>query len=91
MICREVRVTGVVQGVGFRYWAVRTAQSLGLRGWVRNRLDGSVELLVCGSKDSVESMVRECRRGPSAASVDNVRQSPADCGGEELDGFSVRF
>jgi acylphosphatase len=91
MVCRKVRVTGAVQGVGFRYWAVRTARALGLRGWVRNSLDGSVELLVCGSEDSIESMVSECRKGPSAASVDDLEQSPADSGGEALEGFSVRF
>jgi acylphosphatase len=47
----RLRITGRVQGVGYRFWATRTAASLGLRGWVRNRTDGGVEALVMGAPE----------------------------------------
>ena len=68
----RVRVTGRVQGVGYRY-AVRTrARSLGVGGWVRNAFDGSVEAVFEGDEERVRSMIDWCRRGPSGAVVDDV-------------------
>ena len=49
----RLRITGRVQGVGYRLWVTRTAASLGVRGWVRNRTDGSVEALVTGAPEAV--------------------------------------
>jgi acylphosphatase len=74
MMERTVRLTisGRVQGVGSRYWAMTTAQRLGLRGWVRNRIDGSVEALVAGDSESVGRLIEACRRGPSQARVERV-------------------
>jgi len=71
---RSVRlvITGRVQGVGYRIWAERTAVSLRVRGWVRNRRDGSVELLATGSEDALAALIEACREGPSAATVTNV-------------------
>ncbi len=68
----RLRVAGRVQGVGYRAWAVRAASELGLRGWVRNRRDGAVEVLVTGPEDAVAAMIEAARRGPSAAHVDKV-------------------
>jgi acylphosphatase len=68
----RLRITGRVQGVGYRLWAIRTATSLGLRGWVRNRRDGSVEALVTGEPEPVAAMIEACRRGPYAARVTDV-------------------
>jgi len=65
----RLRITGTVQGVGYRLWAARVAANLGLRGWVRNRSDGSVEALVTGTADDVAAMVDFCRRGPAGARV----------------------
>lgn len=69
---RKVRISGRVQGVWYRGWAVRQATALGLRGWVRNRADGTVEALFAGPPSDVDAMVEACREGPPAARVDSV-------------------
>jgi acylphosphatase len=71
-VTRRLRIHGRVQGVFYRGWSVATARALGLRGWVRNRTDGSVELLVCGDAEQVEAMIARCRQGPPSARVDRV-------------------
>jgi acylphosphatase len=68
----RLRITGQVQGVGYRLWATRAAASLGLRGWVRNRRDGSVEALVTGAPEAVATMIEAARKGPIGARVTNV-------------------
>lgn len=75
MVTRQIRVSGRVQGVGFRYALRREAQRNGVRGWVRNRLDGSVEALVQGEASAVARVVEWARRGPPAARVDELRES----------------
>ena len=69
--CR-VRIYGRVQGVGFRDWAMGRARALGVRGWVRNRRDGSVELVAYGDDEAVEALTAECRTGPPAARVERI-------------------
>jgi acylphosphatase len=71
-VTRRLRIHGRVQGVFYRGWSVTTARALGLRGWVRNRRDGSVEMLVHGDAERVEAMIARCREGPPAASVERV-------------------
>ncbi|MBV8407073.1 MAG: acylphosphatase [Alphaproteobacteria bacterium] len=71
-------VTGRVQGVGYRDWVMERAERLGLSGWVRNRIDGSVEAVIVGEDDAVGRMVEACRRGPPAARVDAVDVEPLD-------------
>ena len=68
----RVRVTGRVQGVWFRGWTRAEAERLGLRGWVRNAADGSVEAVIAGPEDAVEAMVAALHRGPEMARVDGV-------------------
>ena len=75
-IARKLRIHGEVQGVFFRAWSAQEARSLGLRGWVRNRSDGTVEMLVQGEADEVERFVARCRRGPPAARVDRIEEEP---------------
>lgn len=65
----RVRISGRVQGVGYRDWTVDQAMARDLRGWVRNRIDGSVEALFVGPADQVDDMIAACRRGPRLASV----------------------
>jgi acylphosphatase len=74
----RLRISGRVQGVGYRAFAVHRAVRLGLRGWVRNRTDGSVEALVIGDGNAVAAMVEACRRGPRAATVTDVALDDAE-------------
>ncbi|HXZ00975.1 MAG TPA: acylphosphatase [Stellaceae bacterium] len=69
-------ITGRVQGVGFRAWTRHEARRRRLRGWVRNRFDGSVEALLIGAAEAVEALAQECARGPSLAQVEAVRRFP---------------
>jgi acylphosphatase len=71
-------VSGRVQGVGYRAWTVRQARALGLRGWVRNRRDDSVEILAEGEDAALAELAERCRQGPNAARVDNIRTEPAE-------------
>ncbi|PPB80280.1 acylphosphatase [Albidovulum inexpectatum] len=74
----SVRVTGRVQGVAYRAWAKAQARALGLRGWVRNRDDGSVVALIAGPEDAVKSMIAAMSEGPAAAQVTDVWTEEAD-------------
>ena len=67
-------ISGRVQGVGFRAWTEVTAAQLSLEGWVRNRRDGSVEVLFAGSQYDVDAMISLCRVGPPGARVDSINQ-----------------
>ena len=84
----RLRITGRVQGVGYRAWAIDTATRLGLRGWVRNRADGSVEAVVIGEDDAVAAMIEACAEGPFAARVGEVAVSEAEDDGDT--GFRPR-
>ncbi len=83
-------VEGDVQGVGYRVFVIRTAGPLALRGWVRNRFDGSVEVLAEGERASLETLLRDLRAGPRAATVRDVRVEwlPATM---EYSDFRVRY
>jgi acylphosphatase len=89
MARRAVRVLiqGRVQGVGYRAWTEYAAIALGLKGWVRNRRDGSVEALFAGSAERVSEMVERCRQGPRSAAVKSVTVSEETADG--LTGFTV--
>jgi acylphosphatase len=72
-----LRVHGRVQGVWFRGWTVEQASALGLAGWVRNRADGTVEILARGPAAAVEDLARRCHDGPPAARVTRVDRAPS--------------
>ena len=74
---RHVMVSGRVQGVGYRYFVEQAARSHDLAGWVRNRRDGSVEAVFAGTPEAVAVVIAACRRGPSSARVDVLRDEPA--------------
>lgn len=71
-------ISGRVQGVWYRAWTVETATRLGLSGWVRNRLDGTVEALFCGPAELVHRMIEACRSGPPDARVAEVDVEPGE-------------
>ncbi len=72
-----IRVYGMVQGVGFRYYTQQQAQTLGLTGHARNLPDGSVEVLACGNEQQVGSLISWLQAGgPRSARVDNVLTEP---------------
>jgi acylphosphatase len=81
-----------VQGVGFRASTVYEARRLALRGWVRNRMDGDVEVLACGDPAAVDALVVWLGRGPRGARVTgvDVDDAPSAAELEHLDGFTVR-
>jgi acylphosphatase len=68
----HVLIRGQVQGVGFRYFALRRAHALGVAGWVRNRADGAVEIEAEGARQALEGFVAALGEGPPAARVEAV-------------------
>jgi acylphosphatase len=73
----HVRITGRVQGVGFRAWTRGRAEALGLRGWVRNEPDGAVTVLIAGDEVPLAEMIDALNTGPAFARVDHVSVEPA--------------
>lgn len=88
LVARHLMILGRVQGVFYRNWTVETARSLGLTGWVRNRMDGSVEALVQGEADAVDRFVTLAQDGPPVAKV--ARIEATDVPREALGGFEKR-
>ena len=87
IVARHLSIHGRVQGVFYRGWTVEAARSLGLVGWVRNRLDRTVEAVVQGEEAAVEQFIELARDGPPAAKVERIdaREIPPD---ESLAGFT---
>jgi len=77
-LARRLVVHGKVQGVFYRGWAVETARSLALDGWVRNRRDGSVEMAIAGGEAAIDAMIARCRQGPPAARVTRIDVTDID-------------
>ena len=86
---KRVIVSGGVQGVGFRYWAVAEASRLGVTGYVRNRPDGSVEAEIEGAEDAVKRMLEWLHLGPPGSRVAEVAVEDASPAGER--GFDIRY
>ena len=78
MIARRYIVRGRVQGVGFRWFVDHEARQLGLTGWVRNNIDGTVEALAIGTEHQHAALREKLRQGPRAARVDNLQELPAE-------------
>lgn len=85
---RHLIISGKVQGVYYRASMVEEAQRLGVRGWVRNRHDGTVEAMLAGNSEAVASLIAWARKGPAAARVDHIM---VELGAEEgFDNFEAR-
>ena len=89
MIARHFLVSGRVQGVGFRWFVVKEASSLGLTGWTRNLPDGRVEVVAQGEPEAMEALAAALAQGPPHARVGKVEadEAPVD---PERAGFGVR-
>lgn len=88
MADKLLRIHGRVQGVYYRAWTVQTATALGLKGWVRNRADGTVEVYLSGDEKTVLEMINACYKGPPAAKVTNIDITNAAA--ETLSGFEQK-
>jgi len=82
-------VSGLVQGVGFRYFVLDRAQTFGLGGWVRNRPDGSVEIEAEGETEALDAFLVTVRQGPRAAQVTGLRLERSVIS-QKLNSFEVR-
>jgi len=85
----NISVKGRVQGVGFRYSALRMARSYDIRGFVRNEPDGSVYMEAEGSEFNLELFLEWCRRGPGHGRIDEVTQT--ESGPRGFEDFLVRY
>ena len=79
-------VAGAVQSVGFRMFIDRKARELKLGGWVRNRMDGTVEIDAQGTEEAIEELIRQAKKGPSRSMVTSIRKEE-----RELDSTLGRF
>lgn len=84
----ELHIRGRVQGVGFRWQAQQEARRLGLSGWVRNRADGSVQLVAEGDQAALDSLAAWAARGPARARVDQCDAVRSAAAGT-LNGFRI--
>ena len=87
---RHIKIHGKVQGVGYRFFATRVARRLGLKGWIQNNRDGSVEASVEGEKTAIDQWLEELKEGPRYAEVTKIEQETKDFSGK-LPDFDVKF
>lgn len=86
----QARISGRVQGVGFRHFATQQARRLGVNGWVRNESDGTVRVVAEGSRDALEDFLDRLRQGPSSARVQSV-DAEWSSASDGFSGFTVRY
>jgi len=91
MQSRGWRIRGIVQGVGFRYFAAREARKLGLTGYVRNLPGGSVEAVASGTEEALLAFEKAISAGPPQASVFEVTTFVPPMGLEQRGGFDIEY
>jgi acylphosphatase len=89
-ITKEYRVFGIVQGVGFRYFTKTIAQELGIKGWVKNEIDGSVKIVACGDMETLKLFEKYIKKGPSLSKVTNIEENIIEEGCKYTT-FEVRY
>jgi acylphosphatase len=87
---RHIKIHGKVQGVGYRFFATRVARRLGLKGWIQNNRDATVEAMVEGEKNVIDEWLEELKEGPRYAEVTNIDQETMPFSGK-LPDFDVKF
>lgn len=87
---KHLIISGRVQGVGFRYFTYRSAKGLGIKGWVQNLHDGTVETVLVGSHENIEKMVNKLKEGPPSSRVQNIEEVDGQINAENFNDFSIR-
>lgn len=90
-VAKRFYVSGIVQGVGYRYFAVRAARQRSIFGFAKNLRDGRVEVYAVGSPAQLKSFRAELKRGPQGASVDEVAEDAAEVEPEFAGQFSIEY
>ena len=78
IIKKHLVISGKVQGVGFRYWMQNLAINNNIVGWVKNKLSGDVEALIIGQDKEVQKLIKQCKIGPSSATIQNIQINDYD-------------
>lgn len=86
----HLKVYGLVQGVGFRWFTERKAKEIGVNGWVKNLWDGSVEIVAEGDEEVLKVFIEEIKKGPPLSRVEKVEERWENYKGE-FDSFEIRF
>jgi acylphosphatase len=90
MVQYEIKISGRVQGVNFRSFALRKAREIGIKGWVKNETDGSVLVRASGEETDMNTFLDYLRSGPSMARVDNITKHQINSK-SEFSGFTVKY
>jgi acylphosphatase len=90
-VARRFLVSGMVQGVGYRYFAQHASAGLNLNGYAKNLRDGRVEVYAIGSEAALAELRRQLERGPESASVSGVSESDADVDAGFDQNFSIEY
>ena len=88
MITVHLLISGKVQGVFYRASAKKSADALGIKGWVRNKKNGDVESVASGTNEAITAFINWCKKGPEAAKVKNVTVTESTT--ESFDDFSIK-
>jgi acylphosphatase len=89
MVRAHLLISGIVQGVGYRWSCRRAAQGIGVTGWVRNLPDGRVEAVAQGTREQVEQLIKWCYRGPEEARVSDIAVAYEEAA-ETFQDFGIR-
>jgi len=90
MIRVHLIISGYVQGVGFRYSVRKKANIFNINGWVKNNIDGTVEIVAEGDDKNIQAFLEYCKKGPSLASINNIKLDYEDPK-QEFKDFEIRF